>query len=439
MELAHALADQGHRVDVMQRREDEDSPDVSAPRAGLRVLRLSAGPAVPLNEAHTLRHVPALVSAVEKLIAYGGRYDVAHAHRLLSGLVAQRVKESKGLPFAASFDSLGLVIRSEHIEYEESVERRVDIERRVMSHADCVLAECPRQRDDLQRLYGVHVDQIAVSPPGVDTSIFQPGNRALARRKAGLAADDFVIVQAGKLTAHKGVDNAMRAMGRLGSSMRARLLVVGADADANGAEIRRLAELAKDCGVASQVEFLGPRPRSEMPELLAAADVLVDTPWFEPLSKLPLEAMACGIPVIVSDVGGASHTVSDGVTGFLVRPRDPFGLAGRLEQLQSNPALAGAFGRAGVLRARSVFGWDHVAHELSHIYHRLRDQAVSNGSWVLAMPEDGFRWSAMADASSIAAAEHTADTGIETVNGIGWYQAYDKASRPHADTRLHRT
>jgi D-inositol-3-phosphate glycosyltransferase len=164
--------------------------------------------------------------------------------------------------------------------------------------------------------------------------------------------------------------------------------VVGGEAFA-GTETARLAELARSVGVGAQVRFLGNRLQTELPHLLATADVLVDTPWFEPLGKSPVEAMACGTPPVVSDVGGASHTIVDGATGFLVRPRDPLGLAARLEQLHGNPALARAMGRAGVARARTTFAWDHIAELLGVAYHRALDRALSDAtrSWVLASPE----------------------------------------------------
>ena len=96
------------------------------------------------------------------------------------------------------------------------------------------------------------------------------------------------------------------------------------------------------------------------------------TPWYEPFGITPLEAMACGTPVVGSAVGGIKHSVLDGVTGFLVPPQDPAALAERLAQLQAHPLLREALGRAGVRRMRSLFTWDRIAGELAAVYQAVR-------------------------------------------------------------------
>ena len=101
--------------------------------------------------------------------------------------------------------------------------------------------------------------------------------------------------------------------------------------------------------------------------------MFVTTPWYEPFGITPLEAMACGVPVVGSDVGGIRYSVSDGETGFLVPPHDPQALASRLRVLMKQPSLSAAMGRAGVRRARSMFTWDEVARQLLAVYEEVRE------------------------------------------------------------------
>ncbi|MFP5407579.1 MAG: glycosyltransferase, partial [Gammaproteobacteria bacterium] len=144
----------------------------------------------------------------------------------------------------------------------------------------------------------------------------------------------------------------------------------------------RLRRVARDCGAAERVEFTGRRERAALREFYVAADVFVTTPWYEPFGITPLEAMACGTPVVGSAVGGIQHTVVEGVTGYLVPPRDPESLAEALAYLQANPSHAAALGRAGVRRVRSTFTWERVAEELAEVYtsviHRPQPARASN-------------------------------------------------------------
>src|SRR5207237_10347840 len=115
-------------------------------------------------------------------------------------------------------------------------------------------------------------------------------------------------------------------------------------------EIGVLQRLAAELGVADRVTFAGKHQPDELCAYYGAGDVVVTTPWYEPFGLTPLEAMACGRPVIGSAVGGLRFTIKNGETGFLVPPFDPEMLAVRLYQLLSQPALRDRMGKAARLR-----------------------------------------------------------------------------------------
>ena len=167
----------------------------------------------------------------------------------------------------------------------------------------------------------------------------------------------------------------------IGLPFAARLLVVGGNSDLPcpllTPEIARLQALAAAEGVAGQVSFIGRRSREVLKLYYSAADLFVTTPWYEPFGITPLEAMACGTPVVGSAVGGIQYSIVDGVTGFLVPPHDPAALAARLAELHANPALAQSLGRAGIRRVRSMFTWERVARELAEVYDAVRRPAVA--------------------------------------------------------------
>src|SRR5947199_1448618 len=132
------------------------------------------------------------------------------------------------------------------------------------------------------------------------------------------------------------------------------LHVVGGNSDVPNIiatpELGRLATLALNEGVADQVDFVGRRGRDALPMYYSAADVFVTTPWYEPFGITPLEAMACGTPVIGSNVGGIKMTVQHGVTGYLVPPRDPAAIAERLAHLFGHPHVRRTLGRQALRR-----------------------------------------------------------------------------------------
>lgn len=374
--VARSLARMGHHVDVLTRRDDPALPAAVDLRPGVRVLHIPAGPAQFVPKEQLLPHMPAFTRAARQLLAHSVPYDVVHANFFMSGLVGLRLKASFGLPLVMTFHALGLVRREYQGPADGFPPQRAAIEERIVRLADRVVAECPQDRLDLLRLYGADDRRIVTVPCGVDLQEFAPVERALARRRLGLAPDDFVVLQLGRLVPRKGVDNVVQAVARLRHIPNLKLLIVGGDApepdEARTPEIGRLRALAREGGVADRVIFTGQRRRAQLPECYCAADVFVTTPWYEPFGITPLEAMACGVPVIGSEVGGVKYSVADGVTGFLVPPRDPAALAARIEQLHAQPALAQALGRAGIRRVRALFTWDRVARELAAVYQDVR-------------------------------------------------------------------
>jgi D-inositol-3-phosphate glycosyltransferase len=370
--VARCLAQAGHHVDVLTRRDDPALPACVDMRPGARVVHIPAGPAAFVPKERLMGHMHEFAHATRRLLKNSVPYDVVHANFFMSGMVARDLKRSLGLPFVITFHALGLVRREHQKEADTFPAERVAVERQLVQEADAVIAECPQDRTDLMRLYGADPARLSMVPCGFDPQEFNRGNRAQARAALGLAADEFVVLQLGRLVPRKGIDNVIRSLAHLPRGLNLRLLVVGGESrepdESRTPEIARLRSVARDCGVAQHVTFTGHRSRDELRRYYAAADVFVTTPWYEPFGITPLEAMACGTPVVGSDVGGIRYSVRDGETGFLVPPHDPAALAQRLAQLQANPALARAMGRAGMRRARMLFTWERVTEQLLEVY-----------------------------------------------------------------------
>jgi D-inositol-3-phosphate glycosyltransferase len=131
--------------------------------------------------------------------------------------------------------------------------------------------------------------------------------------------------------------------------------------------------------VASQVQFTGRRGRDVLKYYYSAADVFVTLPWYEPFGITPLEAMACGTPVIGANVGGIKFSVRDAETGYLIPPRDGQALADRLAHLFRHTSLRESFGRQGIRRVHALFTWEHVVSTLMALFEEVLAGRRSDG------------------------------------------------------------
>lgn len=384
--LARQLGKRGYQVDVFTRRDKALLPDVVAFAPNVRVVHVSAGPAVQIPKEQLLPYMPAFG---DQMVAHMRRdaigYDVLHANFFMSGVAALRARASLGIPLVMTFHALGKVRRLHQGSADGFPDSRFDIEDELVREADCVVAECPQDHDDLVNLYDADPRRIEVVPCGFDDGEFAPVARAHARAALGWDAHAFSVLQLGRLVPRKGIDNVIRAVGCLRATfgIAARLYVVGGNAEQPSVEatpeIGRLRAVADEAGATDLVTFVGRRGRDQLRQFYGAADVFVTTPWYEPFGITPVEAMACGVPVIGANVGGIRSTVVDGETGFLVPPHAPHALAACLATLAADPALAARMGRAGRERAQTAFTWSGVAEQMEQVYARVATARPATG------------------------------------------------------------
>src|SRR5690606_12241042 len=256
-QVARQLAKAGHAVDVLTRRDDDRTPTVTHMCPGVRVIQIDAGPPCFIPKEAMLPYMDAFTDACESLMRHGVSYDIVHANFFMSGLVAMRLKERLQLPYVVTFHALGLVRREHQKQADAFPPERVQIEREVAMHADAIIAECPQDEIDLERLYDVQPQHMRMVPCGFDSGEFGPMGREMARRLTGLSPNEFIILQLGRMVPRKGVDNVIQALAYLPEHMPARLVVVGGEAaepdEERTPEIGRLRRVAQACGVADKV------------------------------------------------------------------------------------------------------------------------------------------------------------------------------------------
>jgi glycosyltransferase involved in cell wall biosynthesis len=174
-----------------------------------------------------------------------------------------------------------------------------------------------------------------------------------------------VLLEVGRLCDVKGQRELIAALPRLARD-DVTVLIAGEDIEEGGVYRAVLERAARETGVSERVRFLG--RRDDVPALLAATDALVLPSWIEGLPLVVLEAMAAGVPVVATSVGGTPEAVVDGETGLLVPPRDVGALAGALDALLEDPGRARRFGEAGRRRARERFDAGEAARRVVGLY-----------------------------------------------------------------------
>jgi glycosyltransferase involved in cell wall biosynthesis len=220
---------------------------------------------------------------------------------------------------------------------------------------------------------GVDSARIHVVPSGVEAERFTPqvGARAASRARYAVAADACLLVVVGALEARKGHDVLLAALATL-ANPRVQSLCAGEGTARGALEARRAA-----LGLTGTVRFLG--RVDDVPGLLAAADVAVMPSRQEGLGVAALEAMAAGLPVIASQVGGLPEAIQDGATGLLVPPGDAAALAAAIARLAADPAYAHRLGAAGAVRVRTRFTMAAMADATLAVYHDLAGQDGGGG------------------------------------------------------------
>lgn len=209
--------------------------------------------------------------------------------------------------------------------------------------------------------FGASAGKARIIPTSVDTTIFRPNQRKIIKEKMGI--DSPIVLFVGRLTKIKGVDILLRAFhDALSSAPDANLVIVG-----RGPEESQLRELQRKLKL-DRVFFLGGVPRDEMPLIYSSCDLLALPSLYEPFGNVVIEAMASGLPVLGSKVGGMADVISNGETGYHLRPGDVKHLSNYLKVLLLDNELRLKMSKAARRMAEEKFDDMVVARAVEQIY-----------------------------------------------------------------------
>ncbi|MDR5700587.1 glycosyltransferase [Agromyces aerolatus] len=374
--LSTALARRGHHVRVYTRRDDPDLPPIAGFADGVEVVHVDAGPPAPLSKDLLLPYMSELAAgACADWTDFGP--DLVHSHFWMSGVAALAAADgwsvaNATIPVVHTFHALGVVKRRHQGAEDTSPPEREWLEPDVGRRADEIIATCSDEAFELRNL-GVPRRSITVIPCGVDLDHFSPDGPAEGRRAR------YRVLSVGRLVPRKGVGTVIEAVAALvHQGVDVELVVVGGGSgadDRTDPELERLRAIAERSGAAGRIDLRGRLPQAELPTLYRSADVVVCAPWYEPFGIVPLEAMACGVPVVASSVGGLIDSVVDGRTGRHVPPRDVEAIASAVLGLLEHETERASLGANGRRRMQSRYSWDRIAADTERCYRAVIAQS----------------------------------------------------------------
>ncbi len=377
-DLTRYLGALGVQVDVFTRSQDEHVPHVLHDLGfGNRVVHIPAGAEVPLSKESLIGFIPAFVSGIEAFAQRKGiRYDLIHSHYWMSGMAALSLREAWNTPVIQMFHTLGkMKQRVARLPYEVEEQERLLGEQRLLKSVDCIVVSTSAEFAQLQWLYHADVSKVRIIPPGVDVTRFYPIPEDEAREFIGVKNETCMLLYVGRIEPLKGLDTLIKAIAMMRrAGVYVCLAIIGGDAavpvEAQSQEMRRIQELCHQEGLDDLVTFLGKKSQDTLPYYYSAAQAVVVPSHYESFGMVALEAMACGAPVVASEVGGLAYLVQDGVTGFTVPADDPQALAERLMLILKDRDLRKRLGQQAV-EAAQAYAWQNIAQKVFELYQSV--------------------------------------------------------------------
>ena len=381
-DLTKYLGRLGVHADVFTRSQDEHVPHVLHDLGcGNRVVHIPAGPETPLPKIELKRHIPQFITGINTFASSKNiHYDLIHSHYWLSGLAAEALRTTWHTPVINMFHTLAL-LKNQIAKSQDEIESeiRIEGEKEVIAMADKIVAATQNEKDHLENLYATPAEKITIIPPGVDTTRFYPIPEDEAKEFVGIPANERMLLFVGRIEPLKGIDILIKAIAQLShadvlSECPHYLYIIGGDPDPeNGSlnkEMQRLQQLCQDLGVGDLVLFLGKRDQDTLQYYYSAAEILIMPSHYESFGMVALEAMACGTPVIATQVGGLQHLVQNEKTGFTIPNDNVDILEERLTQLICKSEMRKEMSKNSITYARS-FAWDVITPQIIDLYEKV--------------------------------------------------------------------
>jgi D-inositol-3-phosphate glycosyltransferase len=366
-ELARELAKRGHSVDIYTKaHQPEHGPAINLGQ-NVRIIHLDTGVDEDMPKIAIYDYIHRLAGVADNFRKYNQlKYDLIHSHYWLSGLIGKELRKLWHVPHSVMFHTLGAIKNSLGIG-ENEPELRIESEREVIGGCDSIIASTAREKQDMIKLYSASADKISVIPCGVNLDLFQPVDREHARRELGLDHQK-VILFVGRMDPLKGLEQLLTAMTYMDGDRPPLLMIVGGDTQSWN-QVQTMQHLTEDLDIEERVRFIGSVAQSKLPLYYSASDVCAIPSYYESFGMVALESLACGTPIVATDVGGLQDIIRNNRTGRIIPDNSPHRLASEITALfhcTENEEYIRA-----CLDAAAIFSWKNIADQMLVEYYRL--------------------------------------------------------------------
>jgi D-inositol-3-phosphate glycosyltransferase len=374
-ELAQELGKRGHAVDIYTMAHQPKHEPLIKLGQNIRLIHLETGVDENMPKAAIYAHVHKFACGVESFRKSNDiNYDLIHSHYWLSGLIGKQLQAWRHIPHAVMFHTLGAVKNSIGIGKNEP-EIRIEGEREVADSCDRIIASTPKEREDLISHYGASTDKITIIPCGVNLDLFKPVAKEIARKELGLDHQK-VILFVGRIEPLKGLEQLLGALNHIKSEKPPLLIIVGGDEHSQG-QMQMLQRMAKELRVQDQITFLGSVDQEKLPSFYSAADVCAIPSYYESFGMVALESLACGTPVVATNVGSMRSLIRHSRMGRIAKNNHPHNLASEISELLYQPE--DKMRHIKTRRERMTeFSWVIIADRVLYEYNRLLSDQTKN-------------------------------------------------------------
>ncbi|MFC2034765.1 glycosyltransferase [Chloroflexota bacterium] len=369
-ELAYELGQQGHSVDVYTCVHDAQDPQIVSLGQNTRLIHLKAGENEEVDKLAMYSYLPDFACNLEKFREYNNiQYDLVFSNYWLSTWVGEYLQRWWHVPHITMFHTLGVVKNTMGIG-EDEPELRIETEGELARNCHYIIAPTVKEKEALIHHYGASPENIKVIPCGVNLKLFRPVDKEIAKQQLGFAGQKILLF-VGRIEPLKGIDQLIKSISCLPNTQGLRLIIIGGDQNSQY-EMERLRELSRSLNLETPVDFLGSIEHEQMPCFYGAADVCVVPSYYESFGLVAVESLACGTPVVATNVGDLTSIIRQGKTGYVVADNTPHHLADGIALLLSrltNDRKSILLTRASVRR----FDWPNIAQTIIEEFQLVLD------------------------------------------------------------------